>query len=64
MREARNDPRIHSAVVPFDLISPIKGGWMLKGLMKGSQLEKQLSKAGTVSINGLQAYLNKASKLE
>jgi hypothetical protein len=48
----------------FDLVSPIKGGWMLKGLMKGSQLEKQLSKAGTVSINGLQAYLNKASKLE
>lgn len=39
-------------------------GWQLKGLMRGSQLEKQLSKAGTININGLQAYLNKASKLE
>jgi hypothetical protein len=48
----------------FDLVSPIKGGWMLKGLMKGGPLEKQLSKAGTININGLQAYLNKASKLE
>jgi hypothetical protein len=37
----------------FDLVSPIKGGWMLKGLMKGSPLEKQLSKAGTININGL-----------
>lgn len=39
-------------------------GWQLKGLMQGSQLEKQLSKAGTININGLQAYLNKTSKLE
>lgn len=39
-------------------------GWQLKGLMRGSQLEKQLSKTGTININVLQAYLNKASKLE
>lgn len=32
--------------------------------MKGSQLERQLSKTGTININSLQAYLNKASKLE
>lgn len=65
MREQRRNMSQHYAMNPvFDLISPIKGGWMLKGLMKGSQLEKQLSKAGTININGLQAYLNKASKLE
>ena len=65
MREERRNASQHYAMNPvFDLISPIKGGWMLKGLMKGSLLEKQLSKAGTININGLQAYLNKASKLE
>ena len=65
MREQRQNTSNHYAINPaFDLISPIKGGWMLKGLMKGSPLEKQLSKAGTININGLQAYLNKASKLE
>jgi hypothetical protein len=37
---------------------------MLKGLMKGSPLEKALSKTGTININSLQAYLNKASRLE
>lgn len=65
MREQRHNMSQHYAMNPvFDLVSPIKGGWMLKGLMKGSPLEKQLSKAGTININGLQAYLNKASKLE
>lgn len=65
MREQRHNMSQNYAMNPvFDLISPIKGGWMLKGLMKGSPLEKQLSKAGTININGLQAYLNKASKLE
>ncbi len=65
MRKQRHDMQQHVAMNPvFDMISPVKGGWMLKGLMKGSQLEKQLSKAGTININGLQAYLNKASKLE
>ena len=32
--------------------------------MKGSQLEKQLSKNGTININQLNAYFNKASQLE
>lgn len=65
MREQRHNMSQNYAMNPvFDLVSPIKGGWMLKGLMKGSPLEKQLSKAGTININGLQAYLNKASKLE
>ena len=39
-------------------------GYQLKGLMKGSQLEKQLSKNGTININQLNAYFNKASQLE
>ena len=39
-------------------------GYQLKGLMKGSQLEKQLSKNGTISINQLNAYFNKASQIE
>lgn len=39
-------------------------GYQLKGLMKGSQLEKQLSKTGTININQLNAYFNKASQVE
>lgn len=39
-------------------------GYQLKGLMKGSQLEKQLSKTGTININQLNAYFNKASQIE
>ena len=39
-------------------------GYQLKGLMKGSQLEKQLSKKGTININQLNAYFNKASQVE
>lgn len=39
-------------------------GYQLKGLMKGSQLEKQLSKNGTININQLNAYFNKASQVE
>ena len=39
-------------------------GYQLKGLMKGSQLEKQLSKNGTININQLNAYFNKASQTE
>ena len=65
MREQRHNMSQNYAMNPiFDLVSPIKGGWMLKGLMKGSSLERQLSKTGTININSLQAYLNKASKLE
>ena len=39
-------------------------GYQLKGLMKGSQLERQLSKNGTININQLNSYFNKASQLE
>lgn len=39
-------------------------GYQLKGLMKGSQLEKQLSKNGAININQLNAYFNKASQVE
>ena len=39
-------------------------GYQLKGLMKGSLLEKQLSKNGTININQLSAYFNKASQIE
>ena len=39
-------------------------GYQLKGLMSGSPLERQLSKAGTININQLNAYFNKASQIE
>ena len=39
-------------------------GFQLKGLMKGNQLEKQLSKAGTISTNAVKALANKSGKLE
>ena len=39
-------------------------GYQLKGLMKGSPLERQLSKQGTISVNQLNAYFNKASQIE
>lgn len=39
-------------------------GYQLKGLMKGSPLERQISKKGTININQLNAYFNKASQLE
>lgn len=48
-------PRWHVANYP---------GYQLKGLIRGSQLEKQLSKTGTININQLNAYFNKASQIE
>lgn len=39
-------------------------GYQLKGLMKGSPLERQLSKNGTININQLNAHFNKASQIE
>lgn len=39
-------------------------GFQLKGLMKGNQLEKQLSKAGTISTNAVKALANKSGELE
>jgi hypothetical protein len=40
------------------------GHYQLKSLMKGSPLEKQLSKDGTININSLNAHLKKASEIE
>ena len=39
-------------------------GYQLKGLMSGSPLERQISKTGTININQLNAYFNKASQIE
>lgn len=39
-------------------------GYQLKGLMRGNQLEKQLSKAGTISTNAVKALANKSNTLE
>ena len=48
-------PRWHVAKYP---------GYQLKGLMGGNPLEKQISKNGTISVNQLNAYFNKASQIE
>ena len=48
-------PRWHVAKYP---------GYQLKGLMGGSPLERQISKNGTISVNQLNAYFNKASQIE
>ena len=39
-------------------------GYQLKSLMKGSPLEKQLSKNGTININNIKAVINKGSEVE
>lgn len=39
-------------------------GFQLKGLMQGNQLERQLSKAGTISTNAVKALANKSGELE
>lgn len=39
-------------------------GYQIKSLMAGSPLEKWLSKTGTINVNQLRGYLNKATKLE
>ena len=39
-------------------------GYQLKILMKGSPLEKQLSKIGTINVNSIKAQANKASNVE
>ena len=40
------------------------GGYMLKSLMPGNPIEKQISKQGTVSVNNIRALANKASKID
>lgn len=39
-------------------------GFQLKGLMRGSQLESQLSKAGTISTNSIKALANKSNEMQ
>lgn len=39
-------------------------GFMLKPLMEGNSLEKQLSKTGTISVNSIRAHAAKASEME
>ena len=39
-------------------------GYMLRSLMAGNPLEKQISKAGTVNVNNIRAIANKANKME
>ena len=39
-------------------------GYMLKSLMEGNVLEKQLSKIGTISTNNIKAHVAKASQVE
>jgi len=45
-------------------IADLGGGYMLKSLMRGNPLEKQLSKNGTVNVNNVRALANKGSKVE
>ena len=45
-------------------ISNLGGGYMLKSLMRGSPLEKQLSAQGTININNIKALAGKGSKVE
>ena len=39
-------------------------GFQLKGLMRGSQLESQLSKAGTISTNAVKQLANKSNEMQ
>lgn len=39
-------------------------GFQVKGLLRGNQLERQLSKAGTISTNAVKALANKSSEMQ
>lgn len=43
---------------------PNRPGWMLKSLMQGNPLEKQLSKDGTISVTNIQNHIKKGSDIE
>lgn len=45
-------------------IQDLGGGYMLKSLMRGNPLEKQISKNGTVNVNNVRALVGKGSKVE
>ena len=48
---------------PYE-IENLGGGYMLKSLMRGNPLEKQISKQGTVNVNNVKALSGKGSKVE
>lgn len=53
----------NAASVPYE-IADLGGGYMLKSLMRGNPLEKQISKNGTVNVNNVRALVGKGSKVE
>lgn len=59
-------PQVVQALAPQASyeIADLGGGYMLKSLMRGNPLEKQISKQGTVSVNNIKALMNKGSKVE
>lgn len=52
-----------AASTPYE-IENLGGGYMLKSLMRGNPLEKQISKNGTVNVNNVKAIVGKGSKVE
>jgi hypothetical protein len=57
-------PVVSKAVsAPYE-IENLGGGYMLKSLMHGNPLEKQISKSGTVNVNNVRALAGKGSKVE
>ena len=62
-----SQPVIQSKMVevpaPYE-IGDLGGGYMLKSLMRGNPLEKQLGKNGTVSVNNVRSLVGKGSKVE
>ena len=53
-----------ATVTPSYEIEDLGGGYMLKSLMRGNPLEKQLSKQGTVNVNNVRSLINKGSDIE
>ncbi len=53
----------NAASAPYE-IADLGGGYMLKSLMRGNPLEKQISKNGTVNVNNVRALIGKGSKVE
>ena len=60
---AKTTAKATQAAAPY-VIEDLGGGYMLKSLMRGNPLEKQISKNGTVNVNNIKALINKGSKVE
>ena len=57
-------PAVTNAVsAPYE-IADLGGGYMLKSLMRGNPLEKQIGKNGTINVNNVRALVGKGSKVE